>query len=102
MRRGTTPTVTYTTPFEADAVAGGYITFKQETGDLQIDIPIEDEAVTVTDNQIAVELTQEQTISLSDDEKCRTQLRLILSNGEVVASNIVKFKVDEILKDGVI
>ncbi|MBO7535753.1 MAG: hypothetical protein J6T34_01240, partial [Bacilli bacterium] len=50
---------------------------------------------------IFVDLTQEETLSFSDD-KAFTQLRLLLNNDTALASEINIVRIKKILKDGVI
>lgn len=99
MRRGTTPTLTFTTPYAADMVQSGFLTFEQR-GAVVLDIPLSDQSVTVSDNAIAVTLTQEQTLAMSIAAPCEAQIRAILTSGKAVASNIVEIPVCAILKDG--
>lgn len=99
MRRGTTPTLTFTTPYEASLISSGYITFKQR-GAIVLDVPISDDSVTVEDNSIAITLSQEQTLAMTTADNCAAQIRLILGEGKAVASNIVEIPICAILKDG--
>lgn len=99
MRRGTTPTLTFTTPYAAELIKEGYVTFKQR-GTIVLDVPISDESVTVTDGQVAIELSQEETLAMTTADICKAQVRLLLSSGKAVASNIVDIPVCEILKEG--
>ena len=99
MRRGTTPTLTFTTPYEADIVESGYITFQQRQTNV-LDVALSDPSVTVADNSISITLTQEQTLAFSTAAPCEAQIRAILQSGKAVASNIVCIPVCAILKDG--
>lgn len=99
MRRGTTPTLTFTTPYAADLIQSGYITFSQRGTDL-LDVALNDEAVTIADNSISVDLTQEQTLMFTTVAPCNIQIRAILTSGKAVASNIVQDTICPILKDG--
>lgn len=99
MRRGTSPTLTFTTPYTQDEVKSGYITFKQR-GAIVIDVPLDDPSVTINDNSISVTLTQEQTLALTTADVCKIQIRALLTGGKAVASNIVQDTVCPILKDG--
>ena len=49
MRRGTTPTLTFTTPYAADIIESGFISFAQRGTDM-LDVALSDEAVTIGDN----------------------------------------------------
>ena len=99
MRRGTTPTLTFTTPYEARLIQSGYITFKQR-GAVVLDIPLSDPSVAVEDEQISITLTQDQTLAMTTADVCRIQIRALLTSGKAVASNIVEDTVCPILKDG--
>lgn len=99
MRRGTTPTLTFTTPYAADIVESGYITFNQR-GATVLDVPFSDSSVNVSDNAISITLTQEQTLAFSIAAPCQAQIRAILESGKAVASNIVQIPICAILKDG--
>ena len=99
MRRGTTPTLTFTTPYEAAIVQSGYLTFKQR-GTIVLDLPLSDSSITVADNAISVTLTQEQTLAMTTAAPCEAQIRAILTSGAAVASNIVDIPVCAILKEG--
>ena len=101
MRRGTTPTLTFTTPYEANIITGGFISFRQHRRNV-LDIPLTDPSVTVEDNSIAVTLTQEQTLAFDATDQARAQIRATLVSGKAVASNIVSVPIGAIIKDGVI
>ena len=99
MRRGTTPTLTFTTPYEANLVESGYLTFQQR-GTNVLDVPLSDPTITVADNAISITLTQEQTLSFTTAAPCAAQIRAVLASGAAVASNIVQIPICAILKDG--
>lgn len=99
MIRGTTPTLMFTTPYTADQVTSGYITFTMR-GDVVLDIPVSDDSVAISDNAISLTLTQQQTLSFQSKATSLVQLRLVLDDGSVVASNIIKITIGDILKDG--
>ncbi len=99
--RGTTPTLTFTTPYNASMIKDGYITFTLR-GDIIMDIQIIDDSVEVEDNIIAVHLTQEQTLLFDTSGVNLVQIKLLLESGDIVASNIVKLPISEALKEDVI
>lgn len=101
MRRGTTPTLTFTTPYAADLIQSGYITFEQRGTDI-LDVALSDPSVTVADNAISITLTQEQTLAMTTAAPCQAQIRAVLTSGKAVGSNIVLIPVCAILKEGVI
>lgn len=99
MRRGTTPTLTFTTPYAADLVQSGFISFMQRGTDV-LDISLTDPAVTIEDESISVTLTQEQTLLFTTADTVKIQIRAILASGKAVASNIVTDNVCPIVKEG--
>ena len=99
MIRGTTPTLMFTTPYTADQVTSGYITFTMR-GYVVLDIPVSDDSVVISDNAISLTLTQQQTLSFQSKATSLVQLRLVLDDGSAVASNIIKITIGDILKDG--
>lgn len=99
MRRGTTPTLTFTTPYAADLIQSGYISFMQRGTDI-LDISLTDPAVTIADESISVDLNQEQTLLFTTVDTVKMQIRAKLTSGKAVASNIVSSKVFPILKEG--
>lgn len=101
MIRGTTPTLGFHIPYEAELVEGGYITIAQ-FGGVRLEKSLEEDGVTLEPGRIALTLTQEETLRLSTAGACRIQLRLKLTGGRAVASNIMTVSVGEILKEGVI
>jgi hypothetical protein len=99
MYRGTTPTLVFRIPYAAALVQGGYVTLAQ-LGAVQLEKAIGSEGVTLEDERITVTLTQAETLALSTAAQVRIQLRLLLTGGTAVASNIMHVQVEEILKEG--
>ena len=99
MRRGTTPTLKFTTPYAASLIQGGFVTFVQR-GSIVIEKSLSDKSVTISDQMISVELTQSETLLLTTADRCKAQVRVILSTGKRAASNVVEIPVCEILKEG--
>lgn len=101
MRRGTTPTLTFTTPYEASiwVLERSWITFEQR-GMILFSIRLDDESVNVTDNAVTVTLTQEQTLSMTTADELSIQIRGIVGENKAVGSNVVQDTVCPILKDG--
>ena len=102
MRRGTTPTLTVTTPYAADFIERGYITFRQRGANI-LDVPLDDPSVEVADQTIKITLTQAQTLEFdasADPPIATAQIRAVLTSGKAVGSNIVKIPICAILKDG--
>lgn len=99
MRRGTTPTLTFTTPYAAEIIQSGYLTFQQR-GVNVLDVPLGDPSVTVEDEAITITLTQEQTLAFTTYAPAEAQIRLLLVSDKAVASNIVQVPICAILKEG--
>lgn len=96
MRRGTTPTLIYTTPYADDLIVGGTIMFSQR-GIVSLKKSIGDEAVEVDDYVIKVYLTREETLSFTTVDKIKMQLDLELKSGKHAVSNVLVDRVDEYL-----
>lgn len=107
MRRGTTPTVTFTVSSKDGSAldltgADIYVTFKEKSKDgSEITKSGEDVSVTTSGlkSVISVTLTQEDTLSFHAGKSVRAQIRSKRSD-VAMATDIVAFSVDEILKDG--
>ena len=99
MRRGTTPTLTFTTPYEAARIQSGYLTFNQR-GETVLDVSLDDPSVTIADEAISIELTQEQTLAFTSAAPAQAQIRAMLTSNKAVGSNIVQIPICAILKDG--
>lgn len=97
MIRGTTPTLRFELPFEADEIDEGYITIAQR-GRPNIDIPIS--RCTVDGNVLILTLTQEETLQLRP-VMAEIQLRVKIDDS-VLASEMITADVGAILKEGVI
>lgn len=99
MYRGTTPTLKFTLPFEASTLAEAYISIEQNQRVI-LEKSIED--CTLSGNTISVKLTQEETLKLLVQDQTKVQLRVRLSDGSALASQIFVIPTERILKDGVI
>lgn len=97
MRRGTTPTLTFNLPFDVSTVRNVEVYFAQNDAPI---ITKEMEDCVLSGRTLAVTLTQAETLSFDDDAKLEVQARFVFTDGSVDATNIIKQKVKEILKDG--
>lgn len=97
MIRGTTPTLKFTLPFNADRLVCAWITLAQNKKDI-INKPMSD--CSCGENIVTVTLTQEETLKL--DCNCRTeiQIRVKTVDGKALASKIFTVDTERILKDG--
>ena len=98
MRRGTTPTNTFSVPIDLSA-ATVYITYAQsgrtvieKTGD---DLTFDSSA----GHKIVGELSQQDTLAFKAGA-VEIQIRAVFETGEALASNIISTTFDRILKGG--
>lgn len=98
MIRYTTPTITFSLPFEASYLTAAYITIVQR--DITIDKSLDD--CTASDQTLSVMLSQEETSKLKADRTTKIQLRCVGSDGKAYASQQFDLKVEEVLREGVI
>lgn len=96
MKRGTTPTHTFTLPFATAALSEAYITYAQ-LGVTKIEKDLSD--CTIDGNNLSVTLTQKETLSLKEDRPTEIQVAVKLQ-GKVMRSQIITVSTDRILKDG--
>ncbi len=99
MIRGTTRTVSFTLPFEADRLAEAWITLSQQ-GEVVLNKELKD--CTREGNTVSVVLTQEETLRLKEGSSTEIQLRVRTLAGDAMASRIHSVATGRILKDGVI
>lgn len=99
IRRGTTPTLRLDTPYPAELIRGGYITFSQR-GSVLYEKKFDDEVVKVYDNLVSVELSQAETLVLTPVDVCKIQMRFIFKHGKTASSGVYKIPVEDTLKGG--
>lgn len=104
MRRGTTPTITLDTSYAASEIAEAWITFSQAAE--VFTKTLDDEGVTVSDYEIKIELSQEDTLKLdsgpSEQSFVKVKGRMRLTNGKAVGTRTVLLPVKGTAKEGVI
>lgn len=98
MRRGTTPTHTFTLPFETSIINSLRITYEQEN---KVILTKETDDCDIHDNIVSVQLTQEETLKFICNTPAKCQLK-IRRNDNVVASEVFNFFVSECLDNEVI
>ena len=98
MHRGTTPTHTFTLPFDTSIVSQARIVYSQlccvvlvKTG----------EDLVMEGNTIRVRLTQEETLAFNCSHPVEIQLRILTMAGDVQNSDIVKVSVKRCLENEV-
>lgn len=98
MKRGTTPTLTFGVDIPTANISVLNVALSQN-GNVVIEKVLGD--CDVTDNEIAVTLTEDETLKLKDGY-VQMQIRVYMADGKKLASNIMSTTVDKILKDGVL
>lgn len=93
--RGTTPILTFEVDIDTSAIDACYVTIL--CSDI---IEKTDEEVVLGEGTISVVLTQEDTLKLTGLVKM--QIRAVMNDGAVVASNIIEVYAQDVLKDEVI
>ena len=99
MIRGTNPTLTFTLPFEVKTIQKMWVTFSQNDKEV---FTLNKEDCELNGNNVMLQLSQEQTLSLLSNVRVEIQLRVLTFNNASLASNIIKVSVERILKGGVI
>lgn len=97
--RGTTPRLTFDLPFETSKLVVAYITLVQN-GETVIEKTLND--CIIGDKSIHVQLTQEETLSLSPAYSVKVQFRGKTIFGDAIKSDIYSIPLTGLLKEGVI
>lgn len=98
IRRGTTPTHTWTLPFGEQYIKDIRASYSQNEQEVIVKT-IDD--VVIDGNVLSVDLTQEETFSL-EEGTVNMQLRVLTKNDKVVATDIVEKEVYKALNDEVL
>jgi hypothetical protein len=99
MRKGTTPTFTFTIPFGTELVKTAKVIFEGDNG---VKLEKRTENCGLAENKITVRLTQEETFLFDCNEYIKVQLRIITTAGESLTSDPVRVFVAECLDDEVL
>lgn len=99
MKRGTTPTHTFTLPFGTDMIQKLHVLYAQ---DEQVKIKKTEADATFEGNSVAVKLTQEETFSLECKKAVEIQIRVLTLGGEAMNSDIIRVPVDRCLDSEVL
>lgn len=98
MKRGTTPTHTFTVDVDLTSATVIYLTYKQNG---QTIVERSKDEMTVTSEQIQVKLTQDETLAFSTAGNIQIQIRAGFSDGSRIASDILTVSpAGQILKEG--
>ena len=97
MYRGTTPTFTFTLPFDCGQISRLNLCFAQQG---QIVLEKDLSACTVEGNTLGVTLEEEETL-LFQAQKGMVEMQLRIGCGEArLASKVMLVSIEDILKDG--
>lgn len=96
MIRGTTPTLTFSLPFDVSNATKIWLTFSQNDKEV---FTLNKEDLEISENAISCKLSQSQTLSFSEHFSVMIQIRAIIG-GKAFASDIMTATVGKILKDG--
>ena len=99
MIRGTTPTHTFTFSVDLSDVKDFVITYVQK-GKIVLEKRKHD--CTISDNKVAVTLTQEETLAFDHLTMVEMQAKVLTNGGTVLASNIFTTHVSRILNEEVL
>lgn len=99
MFRATTPTHTFALPFNTGQLQEIRITY-QQNGETVLQKTEAD--CTLTENEIKVVLTQQETLLFAPDQRVHIQLRVLTTTGQVMASEIEKVSVKACLDEEVL
>ena len=97
--RGTTPTHTFTLPFEKDFLEDLRINYYQGKKEILVK-GMQD--VEVNGNDISLTLTQEETFMFKEGMNVLVQLKIKTTEGQVLNSDIIEMRIDRSLDDEVI
>lgn len=102
MYRYTTPTLTLNIKgIDFTNVSVFRVAIEQNCVEMLKEIPVSSDAVDAEQKTVTVELTQEETASMSVG-MVNIQVRLVLTNGRVVASNIANVPLRAVLDEVVV
>ena len=96
MRRGTTPTHTFTLSIGSEIIKKVRIIYEQSGFKLFKD------DYTIEENTVSVTLTQNESLSFKDNIPARVQLKVLTTDDKVLVSDIMTFVVRECFDDEVI
>lgn len=90
MRQGTTPTHTFTLPFDTSTLSAVKITYAQ-SGEVKLQKKTPD--CVLSGNTVTVELTQEDTFLFEADKTVLIQVRVLTLGGDALSSAPVRVSV---------
>lgn len=99
MIRATTPTHSFTLPFDASMVSKFLLSYSQRG---KIVLEKTEENMTKSGNVWSVKLTQEETKKFMPDLDVTMQIRVLTTDGDAIASDAIRVKVKQVLNDEVL
>ena len=96
---GTTPTLSFTLPFDPALLAEAWITLQQSATDT-ITKTLSD--CEIDKNKLSFTLTQEETLKLIPNAQILIQMRVRFADGSAAASRVIRVDAAYILTGGVI
>lgn len=99
IRRGSSPSLLFHTPYRASLIEDGYLTFSQR-GAVVLEKRFTDGSISVLDGALVVDLTQEETLQLTEVDTCLIQARYILQYGKTAGSGVWEVPILGVLKGG--
>lgn len=99
MKRGTTPTHTFTLPFEVDLVKKVRVLYSQDDN---LKVTKTEDDVVMKGNTIQVKLTQEDTFKLLCSRFVEIQVRVLTTTGEAMSSDIIRVALDRCLEEAIL
>lgn len=97
--RGTTPTLTFGLPFNADLIATGFVVIQQEDN---VIVEKELSECECGGRTVSAKFTQEDTLKLSSGSKAEINLVIKTLGGDRLESVSIFDRVEDTSKDGVI
>ena len=101
MKRGTTPTHTFTLPFDATMIAKARVLYSQNDA---VILRKEGSDITIDGNTLVVRLSQEDTFkfTLGFQKYVEIQVRVLTPANESIVSDIIRVPVDRCLEEDVL
>ena len=99
MIRYTTPTITFSLPFEASYLTAACISLLQG-GSTAVDKTLAD--CETSEKTLSITLSQEETAGFAAGTPVKVQLRCVGNDGKAYASRQFRLNVDDVLKEGVL
>lgn len=108
IRRGTTPTHTFTLPVKSEDVEAIYVTYAQfETAVVELsgdDVSLTDvkDAESDSGSVASITLSQTDTLLFNGGASAEVQVRFKSNDGTAFASQKIKIIIEDVIKDGAI